>query len=141
MSSDVHSPETRSYNMSRIRSKNTKPEKLLRSLLHREGFRFRIHDARLPGKPDIVLPKYKTVIFVNGCFWHRHEGCKYTTTPATRRDFWEEKFSGTVQRDRIKQQQLEQMGWSVFTVWECEIKQDADQVLKYLTDALHRKVS
>jgi DNA mismatch endonuclease, patch repair protein len=141
MSPDVHDPETRRYNMSRIRGKDTKPEVRLRSLLHRAGFRFRIHDSRLPGKPDIVLPKYKSVIFVNGCFWHRHEGCRYCTTPATRRDFWNKKFSGTVQRDRVKKQQLEEAGWNVFIVWECELKTDAERVLRFLIDELQKKVA
>lgn len=127
--------------MSRIRGKNTKPEVRLRSMLHRAGFRFRVHDNRLPGKPDIVLPKYKSVIFVNGCFWHRHEGCRYCTTPATRREFWEKKFSGTVQRDRDKKQQLEAAGWDVFIVWECELKRDSDGVLRFLIDELQKKVA
>lgn len=140
MAPDVHDPETRSYNMSRIRGKDTKPEVKLRSLLHGSGFRFRIHDSRLPGKPDIVLPKYKSVIFVNGCFWHRHEGCRYCTTPATRKDFWDKKFSGTVERDRVKKQQLEEVGWDVFTVWECELKNDAEGVLRFLVDELQKKV-
>lgn len=141
MTTDVHDPETRSYNMSRIRGKDTKPEVKLRSLLHRAGFRFRIHDSRLPGKPDIVLPRYKSVIFVNGCFWHRHEGCRYCTTPATRRDFWDKKFSDTVQRDRAKKKQLEEAGWDVFTVWECELKNDAEKVLRFLIDELQKKVA
>mgnify|MGYP002399791076 CR=1 FL=1 len=141
MMTDVHSPETRSYNMSRIRGKHTKPEMLLRSLLHRAGFRFRIHDARLPGRPDIVLPRYKSVIFVNGCFWHRHEGCKYTTTPKTRKEFWELKFSDTVKRDHTKQNQLQKLGWDVFVVWECELKSDSEIILKYLIEELQKKVT
>lgn len=140
MTTDVHDPETRSYNMSRIRGKDTKPEVKLRSLLHGAGFCFRIHDSRLPGKPDIVLPRYKSVIFVNGCFWHRHEGCRYCTTPATRRDFWDKKFYGTVQRDRVKKQQLEEAGWDVFIVWECELKNDAERILRLLIDELQKKV-
>lgn len=130
MGSDVHDRKTRSYNMSRIRGKDTKPELLMRSLLHREGFRFRVNYKKLPGKPDIVLPKYKTVVFVHGCFWHRHEGCRYTTTPATRRAFWEEKFAGTVRRDKEVQDLLVEMGWTVLIVWECELKQDAEEVLQ-----------
>jgi len=139
MAPDVHDPETRSYNMSRIRGKDTKPEVRLRSLLHRAGFRFRIHDNRLPGKPDIVLPKYRSVIFVNGCFWHRHQGCKYCTTPATRKDFWEKKFTDTMKRDQVKKQQLEEAGWDVFVVWECEIKNDADEIVNYLIDELRKR--
>jgi DNA mismatch endonuclease (patch repair protein) len=140
MTKDVHDPETRSYNMSRIRGKDTKPEVKLRSLLHKAGFRFRIHDSRLPGKPDIVLPRYKSVIFVNGCFWHRHEGCRYCTTPATRKDFWDKKFSGTVERDRVKKQQLEETGWDVFIVWECELKHDAKTTVARLIEQIKKKL-
>lgn len=93
---DVHTPEQRSYNMSRIRSKNTKPEELVRKFLFSQGFRYRKNDARLPGKPDIVLPKYKTVIFVNGCFWHGHEGCRYFVRPKNNAEFWEEKITGNI---------------------------------------------
>lgn len=141
MTRDVHDPETRSYNMSRIRGKNTKPEVKLRSLLHRAGFRFRIHDSRLPGKPDIVLPKYRSVVFVNGCFWHRHEGCKYCTNPSTRKDFWDKKFSDTVQRDRAVKKQLEEAGWGVFVVWECELKNNTEEVMRYLIDELQKKIA
>lgn len=141
MTRDVHDPETRSYNMSRIRGKNTKPEVKLRSLLHRAGFRFRIHDSRLPGKPDIVLPKYRSVVLVNGCFWHRHEGCKYCTNPSTRKDFWDKKFSDTVQRDRVVKKQLEEAGWDVFVVWECELKNNAEEVLRFLIDELQKKIA
>lgn len=127
--------------MSRIRGKNTKPEVKLRSLLHRAGFRFRIHDNKLPGKPDIVLPRYRSVIFVHGCFWHRHEGCRYCTTPVTRKDFWDKKFSDTKQRDRKNQQQLAEAGWNVIVVWECELKSDAEGVLSLLIDELQKKVA
>lgn len=119
---DIVSEEQRSWNMSRIKGKNTKPELVVRSLLHRMGYRFRIHRKDLPGKPDIVLPKYNTVIFVNGCFWHRHEGCKYAYMPKSRVEFWEKKFKGTVERDKIKQQQLKDLGWKVVVIWECETK-------------------
>lgn len=136
MGSDVHDKKTRSYNMSRIRGKNTKPELLMRSLLHREGFRFRVNYKKLPGKPDIALPKYKTVVFVHGCFWHRHEGCRYSTTPATRREFWEEKFAGTVRRDKEVQGTLVEMGWKVIIVWECQLKDDAEEVLRIVSDQI-----
>lgn len=126
--------------MSRIRGKDTRPEVKLRSLLHRAGFRFRVHDSRLPGKPDIVLPRYRSVIFVNGCFWHRHQGCRYCTTPATRKDFWDRKFSETVQRDQAKKIQLEEAGWRVFTVWECELKRDSEIVLTSLISELRKEV-
>ena len=97
---DILSKERRSWNMSRIRGSDTKPELLVRSLLHRMGYRFRLHRKDLPGRPDIVLPKYRTVIFVHGCFWHRHKGCKYAYTPKSRTDFWQNKFQGTVERDK-----------------------------------------
>lgn len=119
---DVHTPEQRSYNMSRIRSKNTKPEELVRKYLFAQGFRYRKNDARLPGKPDIVLPKYKTVIFVNGCFWHGHEGCRYFVWPKSNIDFWKNKITGNIQRDIQNQQALSEQGWNVITVWECELK-------------------
>lgn len=141
MTKDVHDPETRSYNMSRICGKNTKPEVKLHSLLYRAGFRFRIHDSRLPGKPDIVLPRYKSVIFVNGCFWHRHEGCRYCATSTTRRDFWDKKFSDTGQRDRVKKQQMEEAGWDAFIVWECELNNDIKRILRLLIDELQKKVT
>jgi len=119
---DVHSPETRSYNMSRIRGKNTKPEELVRKYLFAQGFRYRKNDARLPGKPDIVLPKYKTVIFVNGCFWHAHEGCRYFVWPKNNADFWKKKIGGNIERDAKNQRLLTKLGWKVIVVWECELK-------------------
>ncbi|WP_223478074.1 very short patch repair endonuclease [Oricola indica] len=114
----------RSWNMSRIRGKDTKPEKLLRSALHRAGFRFRLHSGNLPGKPDIVLPKYRTVIFVHGCYWHRHSGCRHATTPKSNIDFWNGKFAATVERDLRNVADLEAAGWRVLIVWECEIEAD-----------------
>lgn len=120
---DIFSPEKRSQVMSRIRSKDTKPEKIIRSILHKLGFRFRINRKDLPGKPDIVLPKYKTVIFVHGCFWHRHEGCKYAYTPKSNADFWNKKFSLNLQRDKDIQNKLGKRGWKILTIWECEIKE------------------
>ena len=119
---DVHTPEQRSYNMSRIRNKNTKPEELVRKHLFSQGFRYRKNDSRLPGKPDIVLPKYKTVIFVNGCFWHGHEGCRYFVWPKNNAEFWENKISGNIQRDRRNRQVLTGQGWNVIVIWECELK-------------------
>jgi len=107
--------------MSRIHSKNTKPEKIVRSMLFSMGFRFRINRKDLPGKPDVVLPKYKTVIFVHGCFWHRHN-CKDTTMPKSNTDFWEKKFSANVERDQRVKSELAALGWKVITVWECELK-------------------
>lgn len=119
---DHITPEHRSWNMSRIKGKDTKIEVQVRSWLFSRGFRFRKNDKRYPGKPDIVLPKYKTIIFINGCFWHRHEGCKYATTPKTRTDFWLEKFERNIANDKLHVQQLEEQGWKVITLWECELK-------------------
>ena len=119
---DVHTKEVRSYNMSRIRGKNTKPEMLVRKYLFAHGFRYRLHSKKLPGKPDIVLPKYKTVIFVHGCFWHGHQDCKYFVVPKTRTDWWLNKINGNKANDAKKEQALEQAGWKVLTVWECQLK-------------------
>ncbi len=135
---DRLSKEHRSWNMSRIQGKDTKPELLLRSLLHRAGFRYRLHYKRLPGKPDIVLPKYKTVIFVNGCYWHRHSGCPKATTPSTNVGFWQSKFDETVKRDKKKAIELKEKGWEVVVVWECELLKEADQVLKDIVERLGR---
>ena len=130
---DVHTPEQRSYNMSRIRSKNTKPEELVRKFLFSQGFRYRKNDARLPGKPDIVLPKYKTVIFVNGCFWHGHEGCRYFVWPKNNAEFWEEKITGNIQRDKHNHQLLANQGWRVIEIWECQLmKSVVDNTLQNL---------
>ena len=114
--------EQRSRNMSAIKSKNTKPEIAVRKLLHSMGYRFRLHRKDLPGSPDIVLPKYKTVIFVHGCFWHRHENCKYASTPKTRKEFWESKFKANVKRDMEIQEKIKNIGWQSVVVWECELK-------------------
>lgn len=122
--------------MSRIRGRNTGPELRLRSLLHRAGFRFRLHAKQLPGSPDVVLPKYRTAIFVHGCFWHRHPGCRNATMPSTRREFWQEKFDANVSRDARNQAALEAAGWTVLTIWECELKADAEGVVRRLADEL-----
>ena len=114
--------EQRSRNMSAIKSKNTKPEITVRKLLHSMGYRFRIHSKNLPGSPDIVLPKYKTVIFVHGCFWHRHENCKYSSTPKTRKEFWENKFNDNKRRDQKIQKEIIDLGWKFFIIWECETR-------------------
>ncbi|WP_461640011.1 very short patch repair endonuclease [Labilibaculum euxinus] len=119
---DTHSKETRSYNMSRIKGKNTKPELVVRKFLFANGFRYRLHAKNLPGKPDIVLPKYKTVIFVNGCFWHGHQNCKYFVPPKTRTEWWLQKITNTQNRDRQAQTELQSLGWRVITIWECELK-------------------
>jgi DNA mismatch endonuclease, patch repair protein len=130
---DIITRERRSWNMSRIKGRNTGPEVRLRSLLHRAGFRFRLHAKELPGKPDIVLPKYRAAIFVHGCFWHRHEGCRNATTPSTRTEFWQSKFDSNVSRDERNRTSLQAAGWTVFTVWECELKSDAPGVVKRLS--------
>lgn len=119
---DVFSPDKRSEVMSRIKGCNTKPEKTVRSLLHRLGYRFRLHCKDLPGKPDIVLPKYKTVIFVHGCFWHRHINCNFAYIPKSRSDFWAKKFALNVARDIQVKSELEKLGWQVIVVWECELR-------------------
>ena len=124
MSSEVihEVSEQRSRNMSAIKSKNTKPEIKVRKVLHSMGYRFRLHSKDLPGSPDIVLPKYKTVIFVHGCFWHRHQNCKYASTPKTRQEFWNKKFNENINRDKINQENLSSKGWKIIIIWECEIK-------------------
>lgn len=133
---DTLTPEKRSWNMSRIKGQNTGPERQLRSLLHNSGLRFRLHRKDLPGKPDIVLPKYKTVIFVNGCFWHRHKGCTLAYTPKSRVDFWLAKFERTIERDAQKTRELRVAGWNVLIVWECEINSEPGLCLERVLTAL-----
>lgn len=132
---DTLTPEQRSWNMSRIKGKDTKPEVLVRSMLHRAGYRFRKNVKDLPGKPDIVLPRYKTVIFVHGCFWHRHKGCKEATTPKSNIEFWQKKFERNVANDKKHARQLRSLGWRVLTVWSCELKAP-EKVLHRLENAL-----
>ena len=119
---DVHEPEVRSYNMSRIRNKDTKPEIIVRKYLHSNGFRYRLHDKSLPGKPDIVLKKYNTVIFINGCFWHGHQNCKYFVIPKTRTEWWLEKINRNITNDEVNSCKLRESGWNIITMWECELK-------------------
>jgi len=119
---DNISTNKRSWNMSRIKSRNTGPERKVRSILHAFGYRFRLHSGKLPGSPDIVLPKYKTTIFVHGCFWHRHGGCKSAYIPKSRTEFWMNKFRENTQRDLRSQEALKHMGWNVFIIWECQTK-------------------
>ena len=116
--------------MSRIKGKDTKPEIVLRHVLHAKGFRYRKNVKSLPGKPDIVLPKYHTIIFVHGCFWHRHEGCKQATTPKSRTDFWLEKFQKNVQNDAKHIQELKNMGWKVIVLWECELEKQFEETMR-----------
>jgi DNA mismatch endonuclease (patch repair protein) len=124
---DVLTPSQRHTNMSAIRSKDTRPELIVRHWLWSHGFRYRLNDPRLPGHPDLVLRKYRTCIFVNGCFWHGHEGCKYFQLPQTNTEFWQKKISRNKQRDIEEQRQLAKMGWHCITVWECELKKDRRQ--------------
>ena len=134
---DNHTPEIRSYNMSHIRNADTKPEKQVRQYLFSKGFRYRKNDARLPGKPDIYLPKYKTVIFVNGCFWHQHDGCRYFVWPKTNEEYWQKKITGNVRRDQSNYTLLQQMGYRVIVIWECELKKDViNSTLEKLVESI-----
>jgi len=120
---DKISREKRSWNMSRIKGKDSNPELQVRSYLHRNGLRYRINKKDIPGKPDITLKKYNTLIFVDGCFWHRHKGCKYAYNPKSRREFWETKFRNNIQRDKIVNRELKNSGWIVHRIWECQINE------------------
>lgn len=130
---DRHTPEQRHRNMAAVKGKNTKPEIAVRKLLHKLGYRFRLHRKDLPGNPDIVLPKHKTVIFIHGCFWHRHTGCKYASTPSSNTVFWEKKFEENVARDRKNIEKLETLGWKVITIWGCEVNEE-ERVLSALAE-------
>lgn len=134
---DVHDKKTRSYNMSKIKGKNTKPELLVRKFLHAQGYRYRLHDRKLPGKPDIILPKYRTIIMVHGCFWHGHEGCRYFVIPKTRTDWWTDKIEKTRAKDSENRKKLELLGWKVITIFECDLKSKVRE--KSLED-LKRKI-
>lgn len=137
--SDKLTPEKRSWNMSRIKGKDTKIEVEVRKYLFSKGYRFRKNDKRYPSKPDIVLPKYHVAIFVHGCFWHRHEGCKDATTPKTRTEFWLEKFDKNVKNDQIKQEKLRELGWKVIVIWECELKRSFQETMDKVEKELTRK--
>lgn len=119
---DSVSPGKRSWVMAQVKGRDTKPEKAVSSLLHGMGYRFRLQRKDLPGKPDIVLSKYRTVIFVHGCFWHRHKGCKRATTPVDHAEYWNDKFEKNIERDARNKAELENLGWRVMTIWECELK-------------------
>ena len=134
---DVHNAETRSYNMSRIRSKDTKPEMVVRQRLFAAGYRYRLHQKDLPGKPDIVLKKHKTALFIHGCFWHGHEGCRYFVVPKTRTDWWLNKINRNKELDRINAGKLREAGWKVIEIYECQLKKDeTEKTLQRLTDEL-----
>lgn len=138
---DFLSPLQRSERMSRIRGKNTKPEVIVRRLLHAAGFRFRLHVSALTGRPDIVLPRYKSIVLVHGCFWHRHAGCAIATTPKSNVAFWRKKFEGNVKRDRGNRAKLRKLGWSVFVIWECQVSSAAksEATAKKLVKKLAKK--
>lgn len=129
---DVVDAATRSRMMKGIRSKDTQPEMTVRKYLHARGFRYRLHTRQLPGSPDLVLPKYRVAIFVHGCFWHRHAGCRYATTPANNAERWKLKFDANIDRDARKENLLREAGWRVITVWECELKRNSEERLKKL---------
>ncbi|WP_081061370.1 very short patch repair endonuclease [Burkholderia territorii] len=137
---DNISSELRSALMAKIRGKDTRPELVVRTMLHRSGFRYRLHVGTLPGRPDIVLPRWKTVIFVHGCFWHRHSGCKLTTTPKTRTRFWLDKFNANIKRDTANKLALEQAGWKVLIIWECETR-SPEKLLKAAKPLLESRES
>ncbi len=140
---DIFSPAERSELMSKIHGKETKPEITVRKYLFSKGFRYRKNDKRYPGRPDIVLPKYRTAVFVNGCFWHGHEGCRAAGLPGTRREFWKKKIEANKQRDERKRRQLIDSGWKVITVWQCELKnkQERNERLKKLKDEITDSLS
>ena len=133
---DHLNPSKRSWNMSRIRSKNTNPEKVVRALLHSQGYRFRLHRKDLPGKPDIVLKKYNTVILVNGCFWHQHKSCKRANIPKSNKEYWIPKIERNKKRDKRNIKEIKNLGWRVMVVWECEVKKNphkiVNKVIKFL---------
>lgn len=134
---DVHTKEQRSYNMSQIKSGNTKPEMLVRKYLHAHGYRYKLHDKTLPGKPDIVLPKYRTVIFIHGCFWHGHTNCKYYVVPKTKTEWWLNKINTNIANDDKAVTALQQDGWKIITIWECDLKpKKAEETLADLVKAI-----
>jgi DNA mismatch endonuclease, patch repair protein len=136
---DVHSKKTRSYNMSMIRPRNTKPEMIVRKYLHKNGLRYKLHDSSLPGKPDLVLPKHKKAVFINGCFWHGHSGCRYYVMPKTRSEWWNAKLTRNKERDDENYSALRIMGWKVICIWECDLKKNKiDKTLGRLVKQLLR---
>lgn len=131
---DSLSPEKRSWNMSRIKAKDTKPEIAVRQVLHALGYRFRLENTDIPGKPDIILPKYKIVIYVHGCFWHRHPGCKYAYTPKSKIDFWTKKFAANIKRDAVVSEKIKNSDWKQLIIWECQTR-DREQLANILKDS------
>lgn len=137
---DIWDKKKRSEVMSKIRSKNTKPELTFRKALFARGFRYRVNDKRLPGKPDIVLPKFKTVIFLHGCFWHKHENCKYAYTPKTNTKFWVDKITSNKERDKINMEKLTALGWNILIVWECEVRHKYKHNITPLIDRISDEI-
>ncbi|WP_024336666.1 very short patch repair endonuclease [Desulfotignum balticum] len=134
---DVHSKKIRSYNMSRIRSEDTKPEMIVRRFLFSKGFRYRLHDKKLPGKPDLVFPKFRKVIFVHGCYWHGHENCRYYSPPKTNTEWWTDKIGENKKRDERNIGILKKMGWTPIIIWECQLKPDKkNETLKSIAESL-----
>lgn len=133
---DIVSRSKRKEMMSSVKQRHTKPEITVRKLLHRLGYRFRLYSKKLPGTPDIVLPKYKSVIFVHGCFWHQHEGCRKSRRPTSNVEFWNEKLDKNIERDNRKESELKSLGWKVLTIWDCEIK-DEDLLIEKIKKFLH----
>lgn len=136
---DVFSREKRSWLMGRVKGRDTKPEVLVRSMIHRMGFRFRLHRKDLPGKPDIVLPKYKKAVFIHGCFWHGHKGCSRAARPTSNVDFWNRKIDGNIKRDANAQKELRGMGWKILVIWQCRIR-DMAALQKRLEGFLFTKI-
>jgi DNA mismatch endonuclease (patch repair protein) len=134
---DVHSKAVRSYNMSRIKGKDTKPEILVRKFLFFKGLRYRLHQKNLPGKPDIVIPQHKVIVFIHGCFWHGHKGCKYFVPPKTRTEWWVNKINETTKKDAENILKLKKLGWKIIIVWECSLKSDK---IKKVLESLTKKI-
>jgi DNA mismatch endonuclease (patch repair protein) len=135
---DVFSKDKRSQIMSRVGGKNTKPELIVRSLLHRMGYRFRIHRTDLPGNPDVSLPRHKKIIFVHGCFWHGHAECSRAKRPSTNQEFWQKKLDKNIERDRQNRDKLEALGWSILVIWQCEVK-DLERVEQKIESFMRKK--
>ncbi len=135
--SDILTKEQRHRCMSNVKSKNTKPEIMVRKFLFSNGYRYRVNRKDLPGKPDIVLPKYRTVVFINGCFWHGHQNCKYATIPKSNHEFWLSKINGNVERDKLIREKLSQLGWNVIEIWQCQLKpHEKETTLNHLISIL-----
>lgn len=132
---DKLSTEERSQLMAKVKSKDTKPELMVRKLIFSLGYRYRLHSRKLPGNPDLVFAGKRKIIFIHGCFWHRHEGCKHATTPQSRKEYWDKKFARTIERDKATLEELKQLGWNCLVIWECELK-DRETLTKILVDFL-----